>query len=113
MELKKANEHLEQLNKDLIASKTETERKHAALIGYMTEYTLRLKQPVELVLNNLRMMAEEFRKNPGLVDDETIGTVMVQIKHMEQIFANLQSINKAVTDERDDIPETYRAFLKR
>lgn len=112
-ELKKANEHLEHLNKDLTASKTEIERKHAALIGYMAEYTLRLKQPVELVLNNLRAMAEEFRKTPGPADEETIDSVMVQIKHMEQILANLQSINKAVSEKRDDIPEAYREFLKR
>jgi len=113
MELKKANEHLEHLNRDLIASKTEVERKHAALIGYMTEYTLRLKQPVELVLNNLRTISEELQTNPGPIDEEMIGRVMVQIKYMEQIFSNLQSINRGFAEGRDDIPNTYREFLKR
>jgi CheY-like chemotaxis protein len=112
-ELKKTNEHLKQLNNELTESKTETEIKHAALIGYMTEYTLRLKQPVELVLNNLRTMAEDFQKNDGLVDDEIIGSFMLQIRIMEQIFENLQSLNEEVTNERADIPDAYKEFLKK
>jgi hypothetical protein len=79
----------------------------------MTEYTLRLKQPVELVLNNLRTMAEDFQKNDGLVDDEIIGSFMLQIRIMEQIFENLQSLNEEVTNERADIPDAYKEFLKK
>jgi len=112
-ELKKTNEHLKHLNIELSTSKTETEMKHAALIGYMTEYTVRLKQPVELVLNNLRRMAEDFQKNDGLVDDEIIGSFMLQIRIMEQIFENLQSLNEEVANERDDIPDVYKDFLKK
>ncbi|MBN2734056.1 MAG: response regulator [Methanomicrobiaceae archaeon] len=111
-ELKKANEHLKSLNKDLIASKNETERKHAALIGYMTEYTVRLKQPVEVVLNNLKALAEDLKTNPT-VDDETISSALIQIKLMEQIFENLHSLNEAVAEERDDIPDVYKIFLKK
>jgi hypothetical protein len=38
---------------------------------------------------------------------------MIQIKNTEQIRQNLHTINQDVADQRSDIPEAYREFLKR
>ncbi len=107
------SQETENRQKDLIASKDEIEKKHAALIGYMTEYTLRLKQPIELVLENLRSIHGALSEKPDAGTQDIRDSLMIQIKNTEQIHANLQTINNAVTEERDDIPEVFREFLKR
>jgi methyl-accepting chemotaxis protein len=107
------SQETENRQKDLIASKDEIEKKHAALIGYMTEYTLRLKQPIELVLENLRSIHGALSEKPDAGIQDIRDSLMIQIKNTEQIHANLQTINNAVAEERDDIPEVFREFLKR
>ena len=107
------SEEKEIFQKEIIASKNEIEKKHAALIGYMTEYTLRLKQPVELVLGNLRAIHQELSKNRDTISQESMDSLMIQIKNTEQILENLHTINQDITDQRTDIPDAYREFLKR
>ncbi len=107
------SEEKETFQKEIIASKNEIEKKHAALIGFMTEYTLRLKQPVELVLGNLRAIQWDLSEKQGTASQETMDSLMIQIKNTEQILENLHKINQDVTDQRSDIPDAYREFLKR
>jgi hypothetical protein len=107
------SEEKEIFYKETIASKNEIEKKHAALIGFMTEYTLRLKQPVGLVLGNLRAIHQELSKNRDTTSQESMDSLMIQIKNTEQILENLHTINKEITDQRSDIPDAYREFLKR
>jgi hypothetical protein len=107
------SEEKERYHQEIIISKNEIEKKHAALIGYMTEYTLRLKQPIELVLDNLRTIYQSLTENHGTASQETMDSLMIQIKNTEQIHQNLHTINQDVADQRNDIPEMYREFLKR
>jgi len=105
------SEEKEQFHKEILASKNEIERKHAALIGFMTEYTVRLKLPVRLMLDNLQAVYQEISESPGPASQETKDSLMIQIKNTEQILSNLETINRDVTDENSDIPEAYREFL--
>jgi hypothetical protein len=106
-------EEKEKYQNEIITSKNEIEKKHAALIGYMTEYTLRLKQPIELVLDNLRAIYQSISEKHGTASQDTMDSLMIQIKNTEQIRENLHTINQDVADQRSDIPEAYREFLKR
>ncbi|MGD1004862.1 MAG: hypothetical protein ABR887_05510 [Methanoregulaceae archaeon] len=107
------SEEKEMFQKQLLTSKNEIEKKHAALIGYMTEYSLRLKLPVELVLDNFRAIYDALSQKSGLATQDVLDSILIQIKNTEQILANLKTINKAVAEERDDIPNAFREFLKR
>ena len=105
------SEEKEKFQKEILASKNEIEKKHSALIGFMTEYTLRLKLPVRLMLDNLQAVYQEISERPGPASQETKDSLMIQIKNTEQILSNLETINRDVTDENSDIPEAYRKFL--
>jgi hypothetical protein len=105
------SEEKEKFQKEILASKNKIERKHAALIGFMTEYTLRLKLPVRLILDNLQAVYQEISETPGPTSQETKDSLMIQIKNTKQILSNLETINRDVTDENSDIPDAYREFL--
>ena len=105
------SEEKEQFHKEILASKNEIERKHAALIGFMTEYTVRLKLPVRLMLDNLQAVYQEISESPGPASQETKDSLMIQIKNTKQILSNLETLNRDVTDENSDIPDAYREFL--
>ncbi len=107
------SEEKEQYSQALLQSKADLEKKNAALIGFMTEYTQRMKNPMRLSLWNLLEIKETLVKNSGVASQETIDSLQVQIKNMEQIVENLQFLNSAVLDGTSDIPEVYREFLKR
>jgi len=106
------SEERETYHKEILASKNEIEKKHAALIGYMTEYTLRLKLPVEIVLNNLKDIQSRLSEKTSPVYQDVLDSLAIQIKNTEQILSNLQTINRAVTDGHQDIPEAFKKFLK-
>jgi len=105
------SEERERFHKEILASKNEIEKKHAALVGFMTEYTLRLKLPVRLILDNLQAVYQALSESPGPASQETKDSLMIQIKNTRQILTNLETINRDVTDENHDIPDAYRKFL--
>ncbi|MFY9800824.1 MAG: hypothetical protein WAK10_06220, partial [Methanoregula sp.] len=107
------SEEKEQYSKALLQSKTDLEKKHAALIGFMTEYTQRMKNPMRISLWNLLEIRETLEKNCGVAPQETRDSLQVQIKNMEQILENLQFLNTAVVEDTSDIPDAYREFLTR
>lgn len=83
-----------------------------ALLAYVTEAALRLKQPVELIRDNLADILQQIH------DDETARDVIetaikVQIIHADRIVDNLRDLDRAVAQERKEIPEAFRAFLSR
>jgi hypothetical protein len=105
------SEERERFHTEILASKNEIEKKHAALVGFMTEYTLRLKLPVRLILDNLQAVYQALSESPGPASQETKDSLMIQIKNTKQILTNLETINRDVTDENHDIPDAYRKFL--
>ena len=59
------SEEKEEYSKALLASKQEIEKKNATLIGFMVEYTQRMKNPMRLSLWNLMEIKETLEKNSG------------------------------------------------
>jgi hypothetical protein len=107
------SEEKEKYSLELLQSKVDLEKKNAALIGFMTEYTQRMKNPMRVSLWNLMEIKDTLEKNCGAVPQETIDSLQVQIKNMEQIVENLQYLNAAVLEGSSDIPDAYHEFLKR
>jgi signal transduction histidine kinase len=107
------SEEKEKCCQALLQSRTDLEKKNAALIGFMVEYTQRMKNPMRISLWNLLEIRETLVKNSGVAQPETLDSLQVQIKNMEQILENLQLLTAAVVDGSSDIPDVYREFLTR
>ncbi|WFN36317.1 PAS domain S-box protein [Methanomicrobium antiquum] len=84
----------------------------ATLLGYIREATLRIRNPVSLVKNNLTELKKDL--NDKTINPEYfITTLSVQEKHMEEILKNLKEIEQAVAEKHTEIPEELRNYLKR
>lgn len=84
----------------------------ATLLAYIREATLRIRNPVNLVKNNLTDLIkdiDEGSKPPSYFS----AALSVQEKHMEEILKNLKEIEQAVADKHTEIPEDLRNYLKR
>ncbi|OPY37100.1 MAG: hypothetical protein A4E35_01563 [Methanoregula sp. PtaU1.Bin051] len=83
-----------------------------ALIAYIREATLRIRNPVELVRDNLDDIREQVVA--GQVAKEHIATaIAVQAKNMDGIVSNLGELEKAIAEKRREIPDALRDYLKR
>jgi len=80
------------------------------MIGYISEAAMRLKNPVELVKNNLENMIEQIQSEEMGCED-VILQLKVQVKNNEQILHNLRELNQAIIGSFGEIPEEYTEFL--
>jgi len=90
---------------------TDQRKAEEALVAYMTEMTMRLKQPVSIVSSTL-LESAQLMKNGLLDKDETIMVFEGQARNAAQIEANIQEFQKAIVEKNKSIPEAYRKFLE-
>jgi PAS domain S-box-containing protein len=82
------------------------------LLAYLREATLRVRNPVELVRDNLKEIKDELKgrdTNPGYIAT----ALAIQEKNMDDILNNLQALERAVAEKRTEIPDALREYLKR
>jgi PAS domain S-box-containing protein len=82
------------------------------LLAYLREATLRVRNPVELVRDNLKELQDALKgrdTNPGYI----ITALAIQVKNIDDILNNLQEIERAVAEKRTEIPDALREYLKR
>ncbi|HVP94566.1 MAG TPA: PAS domain S-box protein [Methanoregulaceae archaeon] len=92
-----------------LTKQRETEK---ALIAYIAETAMRLKNPVELIADRL----SDIRDQVGAGDvtgDEIRLQLQTQIRNAEQILANLRDLNQAIIEGFSSIPDAYRKYLIR
>jgi len=105
------SEERDRAKAELQVKKEEAEKRHYALVGYLSEATLRLKAPLETLRENLASMRRQIDLG---VDTEDMKTMLsVQIAHLEQIIENFRELNQEIVEERDDIPQEFGEFLTR
>lgn len=98
--------------REIVAQKEAIEKEHYALVGYLSEVTLRIKNPVKILRDNLLAIRMEFDgKIPDI--DMVKMELSTQLAHAEQILSNFQELNKDVVEEHTEIPDAYRDFLTR
>jgi PAS domain S-box-containing protein len=90
---------------------TEQKKAEEALLAYMTEMAMRIKQPVEIVRDNLEDIAQLIR-NGKISPDEVAMLLDAQVRNTAQIASNVQEFQKAILEKNTDIPEAYRKFLE-
>lgn len=90
---------------------TEQKRAEEALLAYISEMTMRLKQPVEIIRDNIQEIADLI--NGGkLTQEEMVTMLKGQARNATQIAANVQEFQKAILEKNKEIPEAYRKFLE-
>ena len=94
----------------IIRDLSEQRKAERDLVAFVTEAALRLKNPVEIIKEDL---ADLLR----MVDSDTLSgpeislLLHVQIRNASQILENLQALNKAIVEGHEEIPRAYREFL--
>jgi PAS domain S-box-containing protein len=87
----------------------ETEK---ALLDYISETAMRLKNPVELIGDRLTDVRDQVKAGDA-TPDELILQLQIQIKNTEQIVSNLRELNLAIATGFTNIPDAYQKYLKR
>ncbi|MDO8874337.1 MAG: response regulator [Methanoregula sp.] len=82
-----------------------------ALLAYITEMALRIKQPVEIIRDNLQELVQLIDK--GKLTSEEISVVLKgQVRNATQVAANVQEFQKAIAEKNTEIPKAFRKFLE-
>lgn len=91
-------------------ARREIEEKHFALVGYLSEASLRLKNPLAILRDNLsNILSQMSGERPDI--ESVKMDLSVQIAHTSQILENIQELNQEIVEHREEIPEAYREFL--
>jgi PAS domain S-box-containing protein len=90
---------------------TEQRKAEEALVAYMTEMTMRLKQPIGIISDTL-LESAQLIKDGLLTNDEIIMMLEGQARNATQIEANFREFQTAIVSKNQQIPEAYRKFLE-
>jgi PAS domain S-box-containing protein len=90
---------------------TKQRKAEEALIAYMTEMAMRIKQPVGIIRDNLQDIADLIRTGKVTPEDTAL-PLDGQVRNATQVMANVQEFQKAIVEKNRAIPEAYRKFLE-
>lgn len=89
---------------------TEIRKAERALLAYITEAALRLKNPIEIIAHSLEEITDLHMS--GDIDDEELNTsIMIQVRHAEKVIENIRELQQSIVLNLDEIPQSYRKFL--
>ena len=91
---------------------TEQRKAEESLIAYISEMTMRLKQPIEIIADNLHETAGLIRDGK-LTPEEIVMVLEGQVRNAGQIAVNVGEFQKAIIEKNRAIPDEYRKFLER
>jgi len=82
------------------------------LLAYITEASLRIKNPAELIRDSMADILGQIEE--GDTSPEHIRTqIKIQIKNTDKVVDNLRELDRAVAEHRKEIPDEFREFLSR
>jgi len=89
-----------------------TDRKEAelALVSYITEAAMRLKNPIEIIRENLLDICS-LMENNQIERNDILTLLEVQANNASRILGNLAELQSAIASKSRAIPESYRQFL--
>jgi PAS domain S-box-containing protein len=90
---------------------TGQKRAEEALVAYMTEMAMRIKQPIEIIHDNLQDIVDLTRSGK-ITTEEMMMSLESQIRNAAQISANVQEFQKAIVENNTQIPDAYHKFLE-
>jgi PAS domain S-box-containing protein len=90
---------------------TEQRQAEEALLAYITEMAMRLRQPVEIIRENLQEISDLINEGK-ITKEEMITMIKGQVRNATQIAANIREFQQAIVEKNTDIPDAYRKFLE-
>ncbi|WP_298667157.1 PAS domain S-box protein [uncultured Methanofollis sp.] len=96
----------------IIGSAIHRQETEEAMLAYITESALRLKNPVALLRENIESIYDDIREG-SVPKEEILAQIRVQIAAAGQIAENLRELNASIAEGRREIPEAFRIFLRR
>ncbi|MDD1715436.1 MAG: PAS domain S-box protein, partial [Methanolinea sp.] len=89
-----------------------TDQKEAelALVSYMSEAAMRLKNPVEIIEDNLNDICALIRGQQIGIED-ILSLLEIQARSAGRIVENLRELQSAIAEKSASVPDSYRAFL--
>lgn len=86
------------------------EERRCALIGYIDETVMRVREPLVIVREHIADLSSQAGT---LAQDTDVlrAELEVESNRLGQILENLLMIQKAIAEEREDIPAQYREFI--
>jgi hypothetical protein len=83
---------------------------HDRFLAFIKEAAMRLKNPIEVVEENLSIVVREIEN--GESEPATISLPLkVQIKNLEQIRKNIIELNVAIVDRSGEMSDASKKFL--
>ncbi len=89
---------------------TKEKKLHAEMVNYISESAMRLKNPVEIIKNNMNQIITQLEEG-DYTSEDLILLIKIQTKNAERIIENLLELNKAISIAFDDMPPALRKFL--
>ncbi|MDI9634123.1 MAG: PAS domain-containing protein [Methanolinea sp.] len=93
-----------------ITDRKNAEDRRLALIGYISEVVMRVRKPLALVESGLADIAEKASREAGCSEEVRTG-LLLEAARVRQIASNLAEVERAIAEERQEIPGAYREFL--
>ncbi|MDO9550691.1 MAG: PAS domain S-box protein [Methanoregula sp.] len=79
-------------------------------LAFIKEAAMRLKNPMEVVEQNLSVVVDDVERNQ--IDNSDVSLQLkIQIRNLEQIRQNIIELNKVIVDRSGDFSEASRKFL--
>ncbi|MBP1928975.1 light-regulated signal transduction histidine kinase (bacteriophytochrome) [Methanolinea mesophila] len=103
---KVVGEQSDRIRQDEIALEESNDR----FLAFIKEAAMRLKNPIEVVEENIALVVDEIEKEQFESRDISL-QLKVQVRNLEQIRQNIIELNKAIVDRTGDIPEPAKKFL--
>ena len=72
---------------------------------------MRVKQPVEIIRDNIQETANLIRDGK-LTKEEMVTLLEGQVRNATQVAANVKEFQKMIAEKDKEIPEAYRKFLE-
>jgi light-regulated signal transduction histidine kinase (bacteriophytochrome) len=79
-------------------------------LSFIKEAAMRLKNPIEVVEENITLVVQEMESGPCANADTSL-QLRVQIKNLEQIRQNIVELNKAIVERTGGLSEASKKFL--
>ncbi|MDD3978015.1 MAG: PAS domain S-box protein [Methanomicrobium sp.] len=99
------------IGNSFIANNLTPQRKaEQELLHYVTEGTMRLEKPIEIIERNLSDI--KILLSSGKLDSHDLELLLdVQISNAGQIYDNLKELKKEIADKQKDLPDEHARFL--
>ena len=81
------------------------------IIGFIGETAMRLKNPVEVIRNNIYDLTSRIQSDE-IEQEDLLLHLSIQMKDADQIIENLQALNTAISGAFQNLPEALVKFLE-